>query len=58
MIKEVKGVHWLELGMPEAVWVLEVERFGPLIVGVDAEGIDLFGEIMERAGETFDKKFN
>ena len=58
MIKEVKGVHWLELGMPEAVWVLEVERFGPLIVGVDAGGMDLFGEVMERAGETFDKTFN
>ncbi|HUV81796.1 MAG TPA: FumA C-terminus/TtdB family hydratase beta subunit [archaeon] len=58
MIKEVKGVHWLELGMPEAVWILEVKRFGPLIVGVDAEGIDLFGEIMERARETFDKTFN
>lgn len=56
MIKEVKGVHWLELGMPEAVWILEVKSFGPLIVGVDAEGIDLFGEIMERAWETFDKK--
>jgi tartrate/fumarate subfamily iron-sulfur-dependent hydro-lyase beta chain len=58
MIQEVKGVHWLELGMPEAVWILEVKRFGPLIVGVDAEGIDLFGEIMERARETFDKTFN
>lgn len=58
MIKEVKGVHWPELGMPEAVWVLEVERFGPLIVGVDTCGMDLFGEVMERAEETFDKTFN
>ena len=58
MIKEVKGVHWLELGMPEAVWVLEVESFGPLIVGVDARGRDLYGEIMELAGEIFDKTLN
>jgi len=55
MIKDVKGVHWLELGMPEAVWVLEVQEFGPLIVGVDALGTDLFGEVMDRAGESFIK---
>ncbi|MCL7475117.1 MAG: FumA C-terminus/TtdB family hydratase beta subunit [ANME-2 cluster archaeon] len=52
MIKNVKGVHWPDLGMPEAVWVLEMEDFGPLIVGVDAKGRDLFGEVMERAGKT------
>lgn len=50
MIREVKGVYWLELGMPEAVWVLEVERFGPLVVGVDARGLDLYNEVMKRAG--------
>ncbi len=45
MIKYVRGVHWLDLGMPEAVWVLEVENFGPLIVGVDAKGRDLYEEV-------------
>lgn len=49
MIKEVKDVHWLDLGMPEAVWVLEVKRFGPLIVGVDAGGSDLYREVMKLA---------
>ena len=46
MIKGVRDVHWLELGMPEAVWVLEVENFGPLIVGVDAKGRDLYEEVL------------
>jgi len=46
MIKDVRGVHWLDLGMPEAVWVLEVENFGPLIVGVDARGRDLYEEVL------------
>ena len=55
MIKDVKGVHWMELDMPEAVWVLEVQDFGPLIVGVDALGTDLFGEVMDRAGDYFNK---
>ena len=29
LIQEVKTVHWLNLGMPEAVWVLRVKEFGP-----------------------------
>jgi fumarate hydratase subunit beta len=38
-IKEVKNVFFLkELGTPEAAWILEVEKFGPLIVTMDAKG--------------------
>ena len=28
-IKRVKEVHWLDLGTPECLWVLEVEKFSP-----------------------------
>jgi hydro-lyases, Fe-S type, tartrate/fumarate subfamily, beta region len=49
LIKEVKTVHWLDLGMPEAVWVLRVEEFGPLIVGIDTKGKDIFAEVREKA---------
>ena len=49
LIKEVKNVHWLDLGMPEAVWVLRVEEFGPLIVGIDSKGKDIFAEVREKA---------
>jgi len=48
-IKRVKEVHWLDLGTPEAMWVIEVERFGPLIVGIDAHGNNLYKEIMDKA---------
>jgi fumarate hydratase subunit beta len=41
-IKKVKGVHWYELGMPEALWVLEGEGFGPLIVSIDAHGNSIY----------------
>jgi fumarate hydratase subunit beta len=41
-IKGVKGVYWEDLGMPEAVWVLEVEDFGPLTVAIDARGKSLY----------------
>ncbi|WP_456329727.1 FumA C-terminus/TtdB family hydratase beta subunit [Archaeoglobus sp.] len=41
-IKRVKGVVWEDLGMPEAVWLFEVERFGPCIVAIDAHGNSLY----------------
>lgn len=49
-IKRVKDVFWLdELGMPECLWVLEVENFGPLTVTIDAHGRNLTEEIKEKA---------
>ncbi|MGB9939024.1 FumA C-terminus/TtdB family hydratase beta subunit [Methanosarcina sp.] len=56
LIKEVKAVHWLDLGMPEAVWVLRVEEFGPLIVGIDAKGKDIFAEVREKAQKQLEKQ--
>ncbi len=42
-IKDVKVVHWLEeLGNAQAMWVFEVENFGPFIVESDLEGNSLF----------------
>ena len=37
-VKRVVDVYWLELGIPEAMWVLEVENLGPLIVVADVKG--------------------
>ena len=48
-IKRVIDVHWLEeLGIPEAVWVFEVEEFGPLVVTIDAHGNNFYEEQMEK----------
>jgi L(+)-tartrate dehydratase beta subunit len=42
-IKGVSGVYWLkELGLAQAVWVLEVENFGPFLVESDLAGNSLF----------------
>src|SRR5688500_2995410 len=42
-IKRVIDVHWLEeLGIAQALWVLEVERLGPFLVEGDREGHSLF----------------
>jgi len=54
-IKRVKSVHWLDLGMPEAVWVFEVERFGPCIVTIDAHGKSLYDEVKNRVEENYRK---
>ena len=50
-IKQVKGVEWSDLGMPEAMWILEVENFGPLTVAIDAHGNNLFETIQTKADE-------
>lgn len=44
-VKKVLGVHWFEFGMPEAIWVLDTENFGPLIVGIDTHGKSLFANV-------------
>ena len=42
-IKRVVDVHWLrELGIAQALWVLEVEHLGPFLVEGDREGRSLF----------------
>ncbi len=48
-IKEVVRVEWLDLGVPEALWVFRVEDFGPLLVTIDSTGRNLINEVIEQA---------
>ena len=48
-MKQVKSVEWIDLGTPEAMWVLEVENFGPLTVAIDTNGNNLFQVIQTKA---------
>ncbi|MGL4668382.1 MAG: L(+)-tartrate dehydratase subunit beta [Saezia sp.] len=41
-VEEVESVEWMDLGMPEAMWVMRVKEFGPLIVSIDTKGNNLF----------------
>jgi tartrate/fumarate subfamily iron-sulfur-dependent hydro-lyase beta chain len=51
-IKNVKTVEWLqEMGMPEALWVFEVEEFGPLTIAIDSYGNNLFDVVKKKAEE-------
>jgi fumarate hydratase subunit beta len=46
-ITDVKGVEWLDLGMPEALWVLEAKGLGPLTVAIDTHGQSLYQRVSE-----------
>ncbi len=50
-VKRVVDVHWSDLGMAEAVWELEVNDFGPLIVAMDANGNSIYRDVGRRVEE-------
>ena len=55
-IRRVKEVHFLEeLGIPEAVWVFEVEKFGPLVVAMDAHGRSLYADLAQVVERNMEK---
>jgi L(+)-tartrate dehydratase beta subunit len=57
-IKSVAGVYWLEeLGLAQAVWVLDVESFGPFLVESDLAGNSLFERENEKIAPGFAKLY-
>jgi fumarate hydratase subunit beta len=48
----LKGVFYEDLGMAEAVWVINLDRL-PLVVGIDSKGNDIFGAARIHAEEAF-----
>lgn len=50
-IKCVKNVEWLDLGMPEALWIFEAKEFGPLTVAIDSHGNNLFEDVKKTTEE-------
>ena len=48
----LRGVFFEDLGMAEAVWVIELDHL-PLVVGIDAYGNDLFRAVHEQAEQAF-----
>jgi L(+)-tartrate dehydratase beta subunit len=58
-IRRVHDVIWKdELGLAQAVWVLEVEHFGPFLVECDVQGRSLFGLANAEVNETFEKLYD
>ena len=57
-IKGVQGVYWKEeLGLPEAMWVIEVENFGPFIVDGDVTGASLAAQAIETVNVNFKREY-
>ena len=47
-IVKIINVNWIDLGVPEAVWELEVKDFGPLFVTMDSHGGNLYEQVRKK----------
>jgi tartrate/fumarate subfamily iron-sulfur-dependent hydro-lyase beta chain len=47
-IRRVVNAYWEEFGMTDTVWEFEIEKFGPLTVGIDLEGNSYIEEMKKR----------
>jgi L(+)-tartrate dehydratase beta subunit len=57
-IKGVVATHWVEeLGLAQAIWVLEVEKFGPFLVESDMAGNSLFERENAKIAPGIDKLY-
>ena len=57
-VKQVRDLHWKkELGLAQAMWVLDVENFGPFIVESDLDGNSLFERENARISASLDKVY-
>lgn len=41
-VEEIERAEWMDLGMPETLWLCRIKEFGPLIVSIDTHGGNLF----------------
>jgi fumarate hydratase subunit beta len=44
-LRKCVGQEWLDLGMAEAMWRFDAEKFGPLVVAIDAKGNSLYDKV-------------
>jgi len=57
-VKNVAAVHWdKELGMAQAMWVLNCENMGPFIVASDMQGNCLFERENEKISQGLEKVY-
>jgi fumarate hydratase subunit beta len=54
-VKKIQDIFWEDLGMGEACYVMEVENFGPLWVGIDAHGNSLYETTKQKIKENKEK---
>lgn len=52
-VKRVAGVHKMEFGVPEAIWVIEVEKF-PVVVTMDSHGNSIHEDVEKKSKVVLD----
>lgn len=58
-VKSVRDVLWLdELGIAQAMWMFEVERFGPFLVDSDLQGNSLFAQQGDLVNQNIEKLYD
>ncbi|MCJ7703789.1 MAG: fumarate hydratase C-terminal domain-containing protein, partial [Anaerolineales bacterium] len=53
-VKAVKTVYKMDFGVPEAIWVLNVEKL-PVVVTMDAHGGSIHAEVDQKSKAVLDK---
>ena len=53
-VQKVLGVHKLEFGVPEAIWVIQVKDF-PVVVTMDAHGNSLHDGVRQQSKVILDQ---
>ena len=53
-INKIVKVEWLDLGSPEAVWLFEVNDFGPLIVTMDSYGDNIYEKVNNEVMQNYE----
>jgi L(+)-tartrate dehydratase beta subunit len=43
-VEAIRDVFWLDLGLPEATWIMTVKGFGPFLVETDARGRSFYAQ--------------
>lgn len=56
-VKKVREVYKLDFGVPEAIWVIEVEDF-PAVVTMDANGNSLHEVVRQQSKDVLDRLIN
>lgn len=57
-IRRVVNAYWEEFGMVDTVWEFEIEKFGPLTVGIDLDGKSYIDNMKGRLRENLFNIYN
>ena len=56
-VENVVDVHYMEMGIPEALWDLRTKEFGPLVVGIDTHGVSIYQDLRKKALEKLERDY-